>query len=66
MERQEYQKAREEAQKNPDELTVLIIDGMDQSKTDIPRMVKDKDLAHLNRLHVHLTGKFTIDVCLVP
>lgn len=57
MERAAYHKAREMAQKEPDQYTVLIVDGMDQSKTDIPRMVKDKDLAPLNRVHVHLTGK---------
>ena len=48
---------REKAQREPDEYTVLIVDGMDQAKTAVPRMVKDKDLAKLNRVHVHLTGK---------
>ncbi len=48
---------REKAQREPEEYTTMIVDGMDQSKTAMPRMVKDKDLASLNRLQVHLTGE---------
>ncbi len=59
-ERAAYHAAREKAQREPDHYTVMIVDGMDQSKTDVPRMVKDKDLAPLSRVHVHLTGKLDI------
>ena len=49
---------RERAQREPNEYSVLIVDGMDQSKTDVPKVVKDKDLAPLSKMHVHLTGMY--------
>ncbi|KAJ8048727.1 hypothetical protein HOLleu_01158 [Holothuria leucospilota] len=56
-ERRAYHNAREKARRDPGEMTCVIIDGMDQSKTDIPHLiVKDKDCASLARLQVHLTG----------
>ncbi|XP_072028306.1 uncharacterized protein [Amphiura filiformis] len=55
-ERAAYHKMRERAQREHESYTVMIVDGMDQSKTNVPRMVKDKDLAPLSRVHVHLTG----------
>ena len=54
----EYQKARERARRQPDDLTAIIIDGMDQAKTDVPHFIKrDKASVHLARLPVHITGK---------
>ena len=41
---------------NQTNIRYYIVDDMDQSKTDIPRRVKDKDLAPMSRIHVHLTG----------
>ncbi|XP_071851801.1 uncharacterized protein [Apostichopus japonicus] len=56
-ERRAYHLARERARREPHEMTCMIIDGMDQSKTDIPHLiVKDKDSASLARLPVHFTG----------
>ena len=48
---------RERAQREPELYTVMIVDGMDQSKTDLPRMTKDKDTAPLSKLHIHLSGE---------
>ena len=55
-ERAAYHLMRERAQREPDLYTVMIVDGMDQSKTNVPQMTKDKDTASLAKLHVHLTG----------
>ncbi|PIK43600.1 hypothetical protein BSL78_19541 [Apostichopus japonicus] len=56
-ERRAYHLARERARREPHEMTCMIIDGMDQSKTDIPHLiVKDKDSASLARLPVHFTA----------
>ncbi|XP_070550483.1 uncharacterized protein [Ptychodera flava] len=56
-ERAVYHAARERARLEPDELTTIIIDGMDQSKTNIPRFaVKDKDSNTLLQLMTHITG----------
>lgn len=57
-ERKAYHQARERSRREPDEMTCVIIDGMDQSKTGVPHLiVKDKDSANLARLPVHFTGR---------
>ncbi|XP_071821925.1 uncharacterized protein [Apostichopus japonicus] len=56
-EREQYHLARTKACQFSTELTTLIVDGMDQSKTDLPHFVQnDKDVKHLAKVPVHITG----------
>ena len=56
-EREKYEKHRRKAQKNPEAYMSIIIDGMDQSKTDLPHIVSNpKVLAGSHRLGTHVTG----------
>ncbi|XP_022100770.1 uncharacterized protein LOC110984676 isoform X3 [Acanthaster planci] len=56
-ERRAYHTARERARCHPTDQTTIIIDGMDQSKTDVPHLIRrDKATVHLSRLPVHITG----------
>lgn len=57
-ERSKYYKHREKARNNPDKYVCVIIDGMDQAKTNIPQLPKTaKSVQNLWRLRTHVTGK---------
>ncbi|KAJ8043179.1 hypothetical protein HOLleu_10158 [Holothuria leucospilota] len=57
LERKAYHDERDTARREPTELTCMILDGMDQSKTNVPHfIVLDKDNTHLAQLPVHFTG----------
>ncbi|KAJ8018166.1 hypothetical protein HOLleu_43995 [Holothuria leucospilota] len=57
LERRAYHNARNTARREANEMTTIIIDGMDQTKTNVPHfIVQDKDNAHLAQLPVHFTG----------
>lgn len=56
-ERKKYHLHREKARANPNRYITIIIDGMDQSKTNLPSMVQEaKSTQNLFRLRTHLTG----------
>lgn len=56
-ERAKYWKHRRKARTNPGRYISLIIDGMDQHKTRLPRMVlKPKSMASLKAMKTHVTG----------
>ncbi|XP_006821811.1 uncharacterized protein LOC102805396, partial [Saccoglossus kowalevskii] len=56
-ERNFYHTAREMAVREPEELTCIIQDGMDQKKTNVPKLSKnDKNTEHLLRVPMHATG----------
>ena len=57
QERKKYHLHREKARAQPDKYITIIIDGMDQSKTNVPAMVQEsKSTQNLYRLRTHLTG----------
>ena len=52
-----YYKHRRKAQKYPDFYISIIVDGMDQSKTDLPHIISNpKILAGCHTLTTHITG----------
>ena len=56
-EREKYEKHRRKAQKHPETYFSLIIDGMDQSKTNLPHITTNpKILAGCQTLGTHVTG----------
>ncbi|XP_070553722.1 uncharacterized protein [Ptychodera flava] len=56
-ERAVYHNAREKAVRQPDDLLVIIIDGMDQKKTYFPRLVREKkNTENLGKVPMHATG----------
>lgn len=56
-EREKYAKHRRKAQKYPELYLSMIIDGMDQSKTDLPHIITNpKLLAGCHTLSTHVTG----------
>lgn len=56
-EREKYEKHRRKGQKNPSTYLSIIIDGMDQSKTDLPHIITNpKVLAGCHTLGTHVTG----------
>lgn len=56
-EREKYAKRRQKAEKCPNKYISLIIDGMDQDKTDIPHIIsKPKAMAGAYTLDTHITG----------
>ena len=56
-EREKYAKHRHKAEKNPKNYLSIIIDGMDQEKTDIPHIIsKPKAMAGTQTLETHVTG----------
>ena len=56
-EREKYAKHRQKADKNPNEYMSIIIDGMDQDKTDIPHILTNpKAMAGAYTLDTHVTG----------
>lgn len=57
-ERKMYHMVREQARREPEEVMCIIQDGMDQNKTNIPRLVnEDKLTKQLARIRTHITGK---------
>lgn len=56
-EREKYAKHRHKAEHNPNKYLSLIIDGMDQDKTDVPHIISNpKALAGNYTLETHVTG----------
>ena len=56
-EREKYAKHRNKAQKYPSKYASIIIDGMDQDKTDVPHIImKPKSMAGAYTLETHVTG----------
>lgn len=56
-EREKYAKHRYKSRKHPEKYLSVIIDGMDQDKTDIPHIITNpKALAGSFRLETHITG----------
>ena len=56
-EREKYAKHRHKSEKHPNKYLSIIIDGMDQDKTDIPHIISNpKALAGSYRLETHVTG----------
>ena len=54
-----FTKQKDLAMSNPEELWTLTIDGMDQSKTQLPHRARfNKDLEPLARMKVHAEGGF--------
>ena len=57
LEQDKWEKHRKKCEKNPTASLAIIIDGMDQSKTDIPHFVrKPKDANENLFLRIHLVG----------
>ena len=57
QERERYYFNRQNAIENPDEVMSLILDGMDQNKTNLPSLVRvTKSCQNLWCLRTHLTG----------
>lgn len=48
-----YKKRVKKAKENPDTILSFIVDGMDQSKCNIPHL---KDIGFANAMTQHLTG----------
>lgn len=56
-ERQFYYSKREKARQDPQKCISIILDGMDQDKTDLPHLdMKNKSLANMWVLRTHVTG----------
>ena len=56
-EHEKYAKHRQKAEKCPNKYLSVIIDGMDQDKTDIPHIIsKPKAMAGAYTLDAHVTG----------
>lgn len=56
-EREKYAKHRHKSEKHPDKYLSIIVDGMDQSKTDIPHIITNpKAMAGSYKLETHVTG----------
>ena len=52
-----YYAHREKARSDPEKYLTIILDGMDQNKTNLPYLVRlPKSLQNLQRLRTHLTG----------
>ena len=57
QERKKYYLHREKSCAHPEKYMTIIIDGMDQSKTNVPLLLKEaKSAQHLYRLRTHLSG----------
>ena len=56
-EREKYAKHRNKAQKYPSQYVSIIVDGMDQEKTDLPHIISNpKSMAGSHTLETHVTG----------
>lgn len=57
FERKKYYNHREKARSEPQKYVSIIIDGMDQNKTNVPHLLHTtKSTQNLWRLRTHLTG----------
>ena len=57
IERSKYQSHREKARSTPDKCMTIIIDGMDQAKTNLPQTkLVSKSLSTVWKLRTHVTG----------
>ena len=57
QERKKYYSHREKARSQPQKYITIIIDGMDQNKTDVPSLLQEtKSSCNLYRLRTHLSG----------
>lgn len=57
MERKKYHSHREKSRASPEKFMTLIVDGMDQSKTNIPNTpIIAKSTSGLWRLRTHVSG----------
>lgn len=57
QEREKYAKHRNKSQKYPSKYLSLIMDGMDQQKTDLPHIISNpKSMAGCYTLETHVTG----------
>ena len=56
-ERRKYYKHMMKSKRNPKEYLSMIVDGMDQAKTNLPHFVEmSKTVGSMWRLKVHVTG----------
>ena len=56
-ERRKYHSHREKSRSSPDKYLTIIVDGMDQSKTNLPNTkLISKSTSSLWRLRTHVTG----------
>ena len=56
-ERKKYYLHREKSRSTPEKYITIIIDGMDQNKTNIPSLLRQaKSMQNLQRLRTHLSG----------
>ena len=56
-ERKKYHSHREKSRNDPEKYMTIILDGMDQSKTNLPNTsLISKSLSSLWRLRTHITG----------
>lgn len=56
-ERKKYYLHRQKARLNPEKYLTIILDGMDQNKTNVPSLLREaKSSQNLLRLRTHLTG----------
>ena len=57
QERKKYYLHREKARSDPKKYLTVIIDGMDQNKTNVPALLQEtKSTQNLYRVRTHLTG----------
>ncbi|XP_052275699.1 uncharacterized protein LOC127875011 [Dreissena polymorpha] len=58
LERKYYYNKKDQAQRNPSQHMSIIIDGMDQAKTNLPHFAgrNPKNLHAVDLLHTHVTG----------
>ena len=57
QERSKYYRHREKSRSYPDKSITIIIDGMDQSKTNLPRLTQTpKSVQGLQQLRTHISG----------
>lgn len=56
-ERKKYHRHREKSRSEPDKYGTIIIDGMDQAKTNLPHLIREsKSSSGLWNLRTHVTG----------
>ncbi len=64
LSRDHYYECRERARGYPSAENTIIIDGMDQSKTNLPSLlIEDKTTKASPRLKRHITGKYIVRNC---
>lgn len=57
IEKKKYYSHREKARSHPEKYLTIILDGMDQNKTNLPQLLQvPKAVQKLGQLRTHLTG----------